>query len=296
MRTYQELCYLFEKLEIDYSQPGFYDSPSFVESEGKDARFLENYADFIISTKYDEEYLSNARNVVSNLANFLASELKEDGLQGACVNLSGAMSRMLDKEGIWNFVITGCLALEFHPKTSLPIEDREAYFYSITPYTNVGHAWLYAPPFSIVDLTIAAQNYSEMQKQLLPCLILQEEEPTRILLKDISVRDLIHPDDPYVSFLREHSNASIDLLDRLPGFQPGLADRVEKYGAFQLNCDAVNLRYISNGVTATDCSLEGIRNIQLRGKYPNEIYEQYQRLKNNPSPERLPLNDRASMD
>ncbi|MBR8832105.1 MAG: hypothetical protein Cpurp_12980 [Chlorogloea purpurea SAG 13.99] len=280
MRSYQELCNLFSKLNIDYSQPGFYDHPSFLKSEKEDKYFLENYADFVLAKKYDTDYLSTAKKVVTNFATFLYSELEKDGLLGACLDLSMAMSKMLDKENIWNFVSKGNLTIKFHPEVPLPAEDQIAYFPSITPYANIGHAWLYAPPFSIVDLTISSQKLNNLQKQCLPKLILREEVPTKISLRDITLEDVVHHDAPSfadLSQLRTFSGLPIKNIDSLleANGGGGLIERINKYGAFQVKYDSATLKYISNGVTAGDMPLEKISNITLGDKSPNELYKKY---------------------
>ncbi len=167
---YQEkkLNKLFQKLSIDISTPGFYDSPPFLEKEKSDPRFLENYAYFVHTRTYSQEYLQNASQKIEIVSETLRACLEADGRKGACVDISGMAGRMLDRLGVWNYVAKATLTIEF------PIQSKiDPRFFWLFDKGNfvAPHAIIVAPPYTIVDITVRHQQYETDEAAIIPPII-----------------------------------------------------------------------------------------------------------------------------
>lgn len=89
-------------LGLDLTKPGFYDDPAFLAAERRDPRLLEAYAYFIDGISLDENYVEYVRERTHATVTFLHRALVEDGRMGACVDVSAALSRFLERQGVWN--------------------------------------------------------------------------------------------------------------------------------------------------------------------------------------------------
>src|ERR1051325_826157 len=168
------LTAIFARFNIDTRLPGFYDSPQFRAEEARNPQFLSLYNDFVVTRTYDAEYRDGVRDRVTKLAQFMSRELHADGRLGACVDASAVAMRILESEGLWCCMFKGGLRIDFPPATNL----RAQFFFPLMRPDNpavAGHAWLVAPPFSIVDLTLSGQPFrSDEQRRLLPPVVLVE--------------------------------------------------------------------------------------------------------------------------
>lgn len=162
----------FAKRRIDHSIPGFCDSPEFLSEEQVNPRFLEMYARYVESREYSPDYLQNAAQQITIAANAVRSAVEIDGRQGACVDASGMLARMLDRLGIWNYVAKSTLTIEFPDASGfLP-----RYFWAIDEGNFIApHAIVVAPPFGVIDVTLRYQAYSDNQQDLLPHMVLGSE-------------------------------------------------------------------------------------------------------------------------
>ena len=171
---------------IPIDKPGFYDHPQFIAIEKSFPIYLNNYARFVQQRSYDGFYLDRARREIPIIANALHRELLSDGRQGACVDASAALSRILEKEGYWNFVVKGSLTITFASTSRIP----NRYFWSVDQGDFVaGHAWVFAPPFKVLDITIRQQGHTRHEREYLPDSVLAES-PSR---SKPAVADIISP-------------------------------------------------------------------------------------------------------
>jgi len=120
MDRHEELVEKFRRPGIDTSNPGFYDDPKFIAAQVGDANLLEEYGEFVLTRPYDAACLAQARQVTTDLAEFLYGKLVADGRLGACIDCSAGMLRLLERQGIWCYMATGGLRLEFAEETGLP--------------------------------------------------------------------------------------------------------------------------------------------------------------------------------
>lgn len=170
--SYQSHLDYFSSKEIDVSHPGFYDDEKFIKLEQTNPNLLDNYASFVSQKSFDKEYLTNAERVVKKAGELLFEQLYKDGRQGACIDISMAMSRILEKEGIGNYQVKGSLTITFAAETNI----KRKYFWSVDKGNYVAaHSWLIAPPFKIMDITIRQQAYKQGEAKYLPNFIIKKE-------------------------------------------------------------------------------------------------------------------------
>jgi hypothetical protein len=109
--------------------------------------------------------VANARRVIDEAANFLHAALVAHSRLGACVDISGILFRTLEEEGIWSCGVKGSLTINF-PRSS---RIRTRYFWSADHGDFVaGHAWLFAPPYTVVDIAVRQQPYRSKEKRYIP--------------------------------------------------------------------------------------------------------------------------------
>lgn len=143
---------------IDPTAFGFYDQPAFAAQEQRDTTYLEKYADWVMTRPIDEPYEAHVRATVPKLASLVAAALAADDMQGGCITAYSMLTRMLDRLGVWSFGVIGSANLDvphLELRRSLhTIDDKDH------PGSVLGHAWVCAPPFFIVDASLALQHWT----------------------------------------------------------------------------------------------------------------------------------------
>jgi hypothetical protein len=256
----------FQEAGIDYSRPGFYDSPAFVQIEKRNPEFLDTYAVYVQMRSYTSDYIARARRRIAEASTFLYDRLIKDGRQGACVDVSGTLSRILEKEGIWNFCVNGCLTIAFSDDFGLDPQ----YFGAIGAPQSVDavHAWVIAPPFKIIDLTVRRQNYKDGVSKHLPAYVAVENITP-------SHTDAIEWFDPdYLqSWVAQHRRRPT--IEDIRSMCPDALHRAERIGVGEVVTDSVRLKYTPISMMAPDLPLEEMRNLCLSGDYPSDLYDQF---------------------
>ncbi len=110
---FQSVLNDFINHNIPIDSPGFYDNPNFINIENKNPTYLSNYAQFVQLRPYSQAYLIQAESTIIQIANLLRHELVSDGRLGACLDVCMVLSRILEREGIWNYLVQGALTLDF---------------------------------------------------------------------------------------------------------------------------------------------------------------------------------------
>jgi hypothetical protein len=170
-RNNDEIQNHYKQLSIPTDSPGFYDHPNFLSIEKKYPFFLANYARFVSSLSFDGNYLENARAKITVIVAELYKHMSLENQVGRCVDISGILSRILEKEKIWNYAVKGSLTISF--PAGAHISDR--YFWSVdTGQFFAGHAWICAPPFDVIDLAVRHQPYSGNEAEYLPNYVMEE--------------------------------------------------------------------------------------------------------------------------
>ncbi len=264
MTSYKKLLQDFNDRGIPIDSPDFYDHPNFIEAEKINPSYLQNYAAFVASRPYTEEYLLKARDTITNAATVLYEHLKENGRQGACVDITGILARILEKHGIWCASIKGSCTIEFPPESK---EDKTYFWSADHGQFAAGHAWLFAPPFNIVDITIGEQTYSGDKKSYIPKIILEENG----INSKVEIEDVISP------------TALIELrMHRVPRDQylnVSARDMVDVQKNFPVKVvkglKGATIKYCPVAIHASIEPLEDMRNMDFNGKTPFELYEKF---------------------
>ncbi len=190
MRPLSEIEESLRSRGIDYSTPEFYNDPAFKRAEADDPIFLENYAELIESQTYSEAYIERVRAIVPKVVEFLSAELARDGRLGACIDASLVLTKILERLGIWNYVSGGSLTIDFDQDTGVGTRYW-AHFVEPGAEAKVGHAWVTAPPFKVIDLTIRQQQFTQDQAPFLPRFVLSEQFTS---VAGVSLDDMVDQD------------------------------------------------------------------------------------------------------
>jgi hypothetical protein len=174
----------FSGLGIDFSRPGFYDTPEFQAQERADRRFLETYAEWVLARPRTAGEDARVREIVPKLAGIVNARLTRHRWIGGCVAITGMVSRMLDRMGVWNVAFNGSA-------TITNIDSGETRHFAIVDESQgegyqTGHMWLAVPPFEVVDMTLRFQHWEQdsFQEAILPTLLAEKAEVARGRLED----------------------------------------------------------------------------------------------------------------
>lgn len=257
--TLPELENLFSLFNIDIKTIGFYDDPNFLRVENSSPSFLENYAAFVQSRIYSEAYIKKAALEIPFIVKILHDELVKDGRLGACVDASIVISRILEREGFWNYIVKGSLTIKFPPEAKL--ENR--YFWSVDRGEfAAAHAWVSAPPFNIIDITIQQQPFFKDEGKWLPPYIINSGYSAC----KIEDEDVISPE------LRILMRRSIK-GDLLPHTKENWNHFIGVFKSNLVQIHELALKYIPIGISAPDEPLERVGTLTLSGKKGGEIYK-----------------------
>jgi hypothetical protein len=177
---------------------------------------------------------------------------------------------MLDREGIWNYGVKGSLTIQF-PKTS-GIPPLYFWSYDIHPDSRpvgAAHAWIVAPPFRVVDLTIKYQPY-ERGRDLLPEGVLAENADLAAAdFKDMFSEEYLERRGlPYVFIIA----AKMSSADVITALAPRLIEFQKFFGASSIKYPSVRLKYVPIAIGAPAEGLKGITNRRYNGRFGFEIY------------------------
>lgn len=255
--SYKELLEEYQRNYIPIDALGFYDHPNFIKIEKQRPQYLETYAVFVKKKDYDLSYLRKAEKEIPLIASLLLNELVKDGRVGACVDISQVLSKILEKEGYWNYVVSGSVVINFPPSSRI----SNKYFWTFDDQinTDVGHAWCFAPPFSVIDITLRQQPYKlGEEKYISPCVLEKSESDCKVCINELCSS----------SFLEGRALRGIvdeegieDIRDFLKVFKPSIS-----------NYQETNVKYIPCGIKAAEVGLENIKSLKLNGKYGIDIY------------------------
>lgn len=144
---------------IDTTEFGFYDHPCFLEQERRNPEFLEKYARWVSLRPRDEAYDAHVRSIVPRITQILASAFRTDSLEGCCKAAASMLVPMLNRLGVWSYGVEGSAIFNLESQN----HSRQLYIVDTkdTPDSMLGHAWVIAPPFRIVDASLAFQHWGD---------------------------------------------------------------------------------------------------------------------------------------
>jgi hypothetical protein len=175
------------------------------------------------------------------------------------------LSRLLEKEGVWNCGIKGSMAIRFARGTG---HGRRLFHHCTDPRKKqgVGHVWLVAPPFKIVDINLTREGCPEDETRLLPPIILAET----IEKGDLDLTELA--EDEWIAAVEQHLGGRItpDNFERIPEI-----DCCVRWGVSEVPFANGRLVYIPASVTAPDKPLEEMPNPTFSGRLPAQVYQEW---------------------
>jgi hypothetical protein len=262
----QALQRLFASKRVDTTSPGFYDLPAFRAVEEQRPNFLEAYAEWIEVQSYDNDYLARVRQVVPNLVTHLYNEVAGAKRSGACVDVSGALVRMLEEEKIWAVAVGGGLTIDFPAASGL----SPSYFGVIAKTAiTAAHMWVHVPPFRVVDVTLPMQFWKP-NRQIYFTRPVVAEVSTLVAASIYDLADLDVIGEFEMMHGREPRMRDIELI--IPHAFPFM----KKFPAFQVTHDELTIKYVPTKIGATEDSLYNLIEPRLNGRSPGDIYKAYQ--------------------
>ncbi len=135
-----------------------------------------------------------------------------------------------------------------------------------------GHAWIYAPPFKIVDVSISLQPYSEEQQRYFDGYTLTEQwdEPR----KAIGIRDLMENE-----LVEDH----VRRFRQMPTMNNVSANQrqfMREFPARDFAKGGLNFTYIPVKISAPDVPLEQMLHPTLSGRCPVQVFEEFENHRN----------------
>jgi hypothetical protein len=237
------------QLGVDTDQFGFFDQPAFVTQEQHDSTFLIQYALWVNSRPRTQQYDERVRKIVPFLAEYLADLFEREGMQRSCVHVSSMMTRILDRLGVWSFSLHGSMIAEVASKalwrgqSMCDIQDF--------PGAEVGHAWVVAPPYVVVDATIRLQNpLGDPMNAFTPHIVTVEDAP---LIKP-TIDDVVSG-KLQEEFRRTEGRFDSQLHHRLV---PGLRSFSREFPSREIRIGDMALRYVPSAIRISDVGLEEI--------------------------------------
>lgn len=152
----------FKNLGIDTSKFEFFDQPNFLQEEQLNPEILNNYAHWVNTRPRSPAYENHVRAVVPEVCKIIQTSFQNDGFTASCVAASSMICRILDRLGVWSYAVAG--------STVFKVKDSsiERFLWTIDkpdfPNAFLGHAWVCAPPFLVVDATVSLQNWPKRDK------------------------------------------------------------------------------------------------------------------------------------
>lgn len=246
---FEQVVALYTNLGIDMSAPGFFDDSRFLAAEKEDPAILETYGEFVGLRPYTQTETDTARRLVPLLADMVCEEVETSGRLGMCVDAAQLLGRCLDRLGIWNYTVVGAMSAAVQV-TGGRIRRHFWVVDDLDPGAGqLGHVWITAPPFGLVDVTFAQQGWPDHITAAAPRFVLSDTITPEAATADDMVapqyqaayrRQFGHPVPP------RHFNG----LDRdYPAF-------ARRFPGFSVKVGEIAARYFPTGIRAPDSSLE----------------------------------------
>ena len=256
---------MFKSHGINTSEFGFYDQTAFVEREKVDHEYLSQYAKWVNLRPLDKSYVSHVTATVPKLAQLLSNALREDNWEGSCVAATAMMTRMLDRLDVWSFGVVGRATFSIPSPPiwrGLHIVDCQDF-----PGAALGHAWVCAPPYYIVDPSAALQRWgTDLIRDYIP----------QVILDEVGRRARPTVDDVVSSRIRQkyamkEGHADPNLHHRI---RPDLRAFGRQFPALQTTIGVLTVKYFPIAIQQTETQLEEINTAGGIGRTGRQIWEQ----------------------
>jgi hypothetical protein len=250
----------FSARGIPFDRPGFYDHPAFLAAERDDPTFVKYYARYVHDRARTPDYDQNVRQVVPIVADVYHQALLQDGRLGACVDMSIILSRALEREGIWNYIVKGSLTTIYPAGGNI----ESHHYWSIDNGTfAAAHAWVAVPPLFVVDLTLRRQPLQPAEEEHLPPLVC--DEASRIV--QATLDDVVAPETQ-----SRWTTQGMSPAEQLRARHPNEAEFMGVFPARELQFRDTILRYVPVAAGAPDLPFEDTTCILFSGRRGYEVY------------------------
>ena len=250
-------------LGVETDQFGFCDQDAFLAAERRNPALLETYAKWVMLRPRDAEYEAHVIGTVPKLAQLVADVLEEDRLEGSCEMACSLLTKGLDRLGVWSVGMVGSATFEVKERNiwrGLHTVDRADF-----PGARLGHTWVCAPPFVVVDASIKRQRWSgDVIYPYVPSIILDREgrktKPT--------------PQDVISAEIRAEMMAVQGSIPNsaIYQFEPNLKTFGEVFPATEIVVDQLTARYVPTAANLSDGTLEEINGGGASGRVGHEIW------------------------
>lgn len=260
----EQLQQEFADARISTDEPGFYEDGQFIRREQKDPQYLDNYARYVLQQQYPPSYFDRAEPIIHVVSEELQLALKEDGSPESYDEAPYVMSRILEREGVWNFVASGSLTMTFPSGSGFEPFSFPAVELRNGRAIDCSYRWIVAPPFQIVDISIQACQYPNPFNHLLPKIVWESEG-------EVTVGD---PSDIFsAKSLKEIAAEGITTEEALNRHFPTYRSRfAPDFPARIVARLDTQLKYVPTRVLVSEKSLEQFTGFQLQGRLASQIY------------------------
>jgi hypothetical protein len=254
----------FADTKIPTHEPGFYEDPAFIRREQKVPHYLDNYARFVQQQPYSLSYLDRAEPIIHVVSEELQLALKEDGTPEAHAEAPFVMSRILEREGVWNYVASGSLSMTFPAGSGFEPFTFAALNLQLGKTIDCSYHWVVAPPFQIIDIAIQACRYPYPFNHLLPKIVWETGG-------DVSVGD---PSEIFAAkALKDIAQAGMTTDEALDRYFPNYRERfAADFPARVIARLDTQLKYVPMRVKVAEDSLEQFTGFKSQGLTAAQIY------------------------
>jgi hypothetical protein len=251
-------------LGINTGEFGFTDRPAFHAAERHNPTLIEDYARWVMLRPRDQDYDAHVRATVPRLAQLVATVLAEDGLEGSCEMACSLLTKGLDRLGVWSVGIVGSATFEVKGKDiwrGLHTVDRRDF-----PGAKLGHTWVCAPPFVVLDASIKRQRWTgDIIEPYIPFIILDEvgrkTKPTPIDVVSAEIR---------AQLMARSGSLPANIIYEL---EPNLRAFGETFPATEIVVDQLTARYVPTAAALSDGTFEDINTGGSHGRVGGDIWD-----------------------
>lgn len=260
---YQRLNTQLTDLGVKTDQFGFCDQYEFLVAEQRNPALLETYAQWVMLRPRDAKYDAHVNYTVPKLAQLVAKVLEEDELEGSCEMACALLTKGLDRLGVWSVGMVGCSTFEVKEENiwrGLHTVDRADFLGA-----RLGHIWVCAPPFVVVDASIKRQRWSsDAIYPFVPSIILDSHgRKTKPTPQDVVSADI------RVEMMATHGSIPNGVIYQL---EPNLKTFSETFPATEIVVDNLTARYVPTAANLSDGTMENINGGGERGRVGSEIW------------------------
>ncbi|PYE80872.1 hypothetical protein [Pseudoroseicyclus aestuarii] len=262
---FEQINRLFQNSGIDTSDFEFVDHPRFIAAEQRNPALLEDYANWVMLRPRDADYDAHVRQTVPRLTQLIADVLEEDRLEGSCQIACSLLTKSLARLGVWSVGIVGSSTYEVRDQGirrglhTVDYRDFEG--------AALGHSWVCAPPFFVVDASIKRQRWSG--DAIYPYI-------PSIILDDVGRKTKPTPMDVISSRVRTeiimHRGSLPDNI--VYEMEPNLRAFSKVFPATQTVIDQLSARYVPTAANMSDGTLEDINSAGARGRVGGQIWNE----------------------